>query len=117
MLIDVEGGYSLGVTEEFPDGFWPGYSARTLYLAHMNRTLFIQDRPFYDWTLAQLTRNMHYIPVKRDLSDLVDKILWARANPRKTRQMTERRLRYVGDNFSRDKAVERVVSLLYELLS
>jgi hypothetical protein len=62
-LIDVEGS---------------GYSARLKILLHSGRPVFVQDRPFREWYWAELEPMQNFIPVKRDLSDLVEKLEWAR---------------------------------------
>lgn len=54
-LIDVEG---------------QGYSARTKVLMFSGRVLFIADRPWKEWWYQGLEPWVHYVPVKRDLSDL-----------------------------------------------
>jgi Glycosyl transferase family 90 len=65
-LIDVEG---------------KGYSPRLKILLHSGRPVFIQDRPWREWYCAELTPMENFIPVKRDLSDLVEKLEWAQDNP------------------------------------
>jgi hypothetical protein len=65
-LIDVEG---------------KGYSARLKILLHSGRPVFIQDRPWREWYWSELKPMENFIPVKRDLSDLVEKLEWAQANP------------------------------------
>lgn len=42
-----------------------------------NSLVFKQESPFYEHFYKQLYPNKHFIPFKRDLSDLVDKIKWA----------------------------------------
>ena len=64
-LIDVEGG---------------GYSSRLKLLLHSGRPVFIAERPFREWYWSQLEPMVNFIPVKRDLSDLVERLEWARAN-------------------------------------
>jgi hypothetical protein len=65
-LIDVEGS---------------GYSVRLKILLHAGRPVFIQDRPWREWYSAELEPMRNFIPVRRDLSDLVEKLEWAQANP------------------------------------
>jgi hypothetical protein len=65
-LIDVEG---------------KGYSARLKILLHSGRPVLIQDRPWREWFWSELKPMENFIPVQRDLSDLVEKLEWAQANP------------------------------------
>ena len=48
-----------------------GYSARLKLLLRANRVVFVQERPYRDDTWLGLTPWRHYVPVKRDFSDLV----------------------------------------------
>ena len=68
-LIDVEG---------------MGWSGRLKLLPFTRRPLLIQDglrRPYWDWSSAMLRPHVHYLPVKRDLSDLVEQIEWLDNHP------------------------------------
>lgn len=59
-----------------------GYSGRLKFLLHTNRPLFIVDRQddkkeyFHD----ELVPFQHFIPVKEDLSDLLEMLTWADQN-------------------------------------
>jgi hypothetical protein len=56
-LIDVEG---------------VGYSTRGKLLMHAGRVLFWADRPYKEWYVEQMQPWVHYVPVRRDLGDLVE---------------------------------------------
>jgi hypothetical protein len=58
-LIDVEG---------------VGYSGRTKLLFFSGRPLFIQERKRQDFALQSAVPYEHYIPVKNDLSDLIEQV-------------------------------------------
>ena len=45
------------------------------------------ESDFMQWYYPELAAGVHFIPVKRDLSDLVEKILWARAHDAECREM------------------------------
>ena len=47
-----------------------GWSARTKVLLRSPRIVFIVDRPYEEWWYEHLIPWKHYVPVKRDLSDL-----------------------------------------------
>jgi hypothetical protein len=61
MLIDIEGN---------------GYSGRLKHLLWSHRPLLIVDRPHKEFFFEFLKEWEHYIPVKRDLSDLIEKTKW-----------------------------------------
>ena len=61
ILIDVEG---------------YGYSARVKYLLWARRPLLLVDREHKEFYYQWLVPWLHYIPVRRDMSDLVEKTRW-----------------------------------------
>lgn len=63
------------------DASGQGYSARIKYLLFSRRPLFIIDREYWDWIGIDLIPWVHFIPVKADLSDLLDQINWADNHP------------------------------------
>lgn len=65
ILIDIEGN---------------GYSGRLKYLLWSHRPLLIVDRPHKEYFFEFLKEWEHYIPVKRDLSDLIEKTKWCLDN-------------------------------------
>jgi len=84
LLIDLEGN---------------GWSARLKLLLHSGRPVFMQERPWQEWFWPALAPMEHYIPVRRDLSDLVAQVTWALEHPEQAsaiagagRAFAERRL-------------------------
>ena len=65
-LVDVEGA---------------GYSGRLKFLLFSKRCVLLADRPQKEWFHGDLAPWTHYVPVRRDLSDLVEKAAWCRAHP------------------------------------
>jgi len=53
-----------------------GYSGRLKYLLWSHRPVIIVDRPHKEYFFEHLKEWEHYIPVKRDLSDLIEKAFW-----------------------------------------
>ena len=66
-LIDVEG---------------VGYSGRLKILLHAGRPLLVQDRPWHEWWQGAFQPMEHYIPVRRDLADLVERACWVQEHAR-----------------------------------
>ncbi|XP_053175285.1 protein O-glucosyltransferase 3 [Scomber japonicus] len=50
------------------------------YLMLGNSLVLKQDSPYYEHFYSHLKAGTHYIPVKRNLSDLMEKIKWAKEN-------------------------------------
>ena len=65
LLIDIEGA---------------GYSGRLKYLLWSHRPVLLIDRPYKEYFFEYLVPWEHYIPVKRDLSDLLEKTFWCLEN-------------------------------------
>lgn len=68
------------------------------YLLAGNSVVFKQDSPFYEHFYKQLEPMKHYIPIKRDLSDLVEKIRWAIKNDKKVKDISKEAQRFVNEN-------------------
>ena len=65
ILIDIEG---------------VGYSARLKYLLWSHRPLIIIDREWEEYFFEYLEPWVHYIPVKHDMSDLLENVNWIMNN-------------------------------------
>ena len=48
------------------------------YLLAGDSLVLKQDSPFYEHFYSKLEPWKHYVPLKRDLSDVVEKVQWAR---------------------------------------
>lgn len=96
-LIDVEGN---------------GYSGRLKLLLHSGRVVFIQDYPWREWFREHLVPWQHYVPVARDLSDLIERLEQVRADPDMEKRIAENGCRFAQEHLTRQKAVEVWRSLL-----
>jgi hypothetical protein len=74
ILIDIEGN---------------GYSGRLKFLLWSHRPVLIVDRPHKEFFFKYLREWEHYIPVKRDLSDLIEKTKWCLDNYDKALKIAE----------------------------
>ena len=57
-----------------------GYSGRLKVLLHAGRPVLVQDRPWHEWWEDDFRPMEHYIPVQRDLTDLLDRVRWVQAH-------------------------------------
>jgi hypothetical protein len=57
-----------------------GYSGRLKFLLFSQRPLLVVDRPHKEFFFEFLKPWVHYIPVKRDLSNLIEIVLWTKNN-------------------------------------
>lgn len=73
---------------------YPGYLWRLL----SNSVTFKQDSYNEQWFYDALKPWEHYIPVKHDLSDIVEKIDWVMANDHKAKLIADHSTNFVKDN-------------------
>jgi hypothetical protein len=66
-----------------------GYSGRLKYLLWSHRPVLLVDRPYKEFFFEFLKEWVHYIPVKRDLSDLIEKTTWCIENKKKAEEIAE----------------------------
>ena len=62
-----------------------GYSwtDRVKVLFHLGRPVFLVDRPYKEWYFDKLIPWKHYIPIKEDLSNLVESYEYMESHPEK----------------------------------
>jgi hypothetical protein len=94
-LIDIEGS---------------GYSGRLKFLAHMGRTLLVQDRPLWDWAGSLLRPGEHFVPVNRQFKDLFD-VLEDLKHEDPT-DMIKRCSDFASAYITRERAVDHAAALL-----
>ncbi|XP_043275390.1 protein O-glucosyltransferase 2-like [Venturia canescens] len=74
------------------------------YLLAGDSLVMKQDSKYYEYFYNQIAAGEHYIAVKQDLSDLVEKILWAQENDEEAEKIAK-----AGRNAMRDLALPRDV--------
>lgn len=87
ILIDIEGN---------------GYSGRLKHLLWSHRPLLLVDRPHKEFFFEFLKEWEHYIPVKRDLSDLVEKTKWCFENYDQALKIAENAFQFSKSHLTRD---------------
>lgn len=83
--------YSINV-----DGTVAAY--RLPYLLAADSLLMKQDSPFYEHFYKKMVANEHYLPFKRDLSNLVEQIRWAKENEELVLKMIRSANQFVNDH-------------------
>lgn len=92
-----------------------GYSGRLKYLLFSKRPMFIVERYYVEYFQADLKPFVHYIPVKMDLSDLIEQAEWAMAHPVESRMIAHRAFTYAVSNLTPTKFKERVRQVFHHL--
>ena len=86
-----------------------GYSGRLKFLLFSKRPLLIVERNYIEYFQNELIPYKHFIPVKMDLSDLLEKIHWIKNNEEKSNEIANNAFDYAVNNFTEDKLLERVI--------
>lgn len=82
------------------EGF--GYSGRLKHLLWSQRPLLLVERPYKEFFFKYLTKWEHYIPVKRDLSDLIIKVVWCMKNHEKAKIIASNALEFAKKHLTRE---------------
>ena len=80
-----------------------GYSGRLKYLLWSRRPLLLIDRPHKEIFFKHLIEWVHYIPVKRDLEDLVEKVKWCIDNYEKAKDIGENAYEFAKEYLTRER--------------
>lgn len=68
------------------------------YLLVGDSLVFKQDSPYYEHFYKDLKKWKHFIPVKRDLSDLVEKLEWASTHDEEAHNIAVNGQAYAREN-------------------
>lgn len=68
------------------------------YLLAGNSVVFKQESIYYEHFYKKLIPSYHYIPLKKDLTNIVDKLVWAKLNDDKTLQIMKNANKFVNEN-------------------
>ena len=66
-----------------------GYSGRLKHLLWSHRPVLLIDRPHKEYFFKYLKEWIHYVPVKRDMSDLVEKTRWVLNNYEEAKKIAD----------------------------
>ncbi len=99
LLVDIEGN---------------GYSGRLKYLLWSHRPVLLVERPHKEYFFKYLVPWAHYIPVKNDLSDLIEKTNWCLENYQEALAIAERAYQFSKLHLTRDACYARWNELITE---
>jgi hypothetical protein len=85
-----------------------GYSGRLKYLLFSKRPILLVDRNYIEYFHNDLIAYKHYIPVKMDLSDLLEKVEWIRNNYEQSLEIANNAFEFAITNFTMEKILERI---------
>lgn len=99
MLLDIEGN---------------GWSARLKLLLHSGRPVLVVDRPWREFWFPEFRAWEHFVPVRRDLSDLLERVSWVLEHPGEAERIGRAGQAFARERLSRRRALEewaRVLSM------
>jgi len=83
------------------------------HLIQSNRIIFSTDHPVWSYAEHQLTANKHFIRIKKDLSDLVDKINDVNQNQEKYESVRQEMYKLSETHFT----IENIRKIVYDTIS
>ena len=86
-----------------------GWTDRVKYLLAMKRPLLLVDRPYREYYFDELIPMKHYIPVKEDFSDMLEKIDFLESDSGLYMYIVKNASDFVKEHFNK----ESVLSAMY----
>ena len=81
----------------------------------MKSVLLIVDSDYYIWYKRRLEPYKHYIPIKKDLSDLLQQITWCRENDDKCKIIADDCYKFYEDNLQEQHIYEYLSDIINNL--
>jgi hypothetical protein len=78
-----------------PPTCFHAFSCVLKYVLKCVFTVFWVDNGYHEWWYNRLVPWVHYVPVRQDLSDLCDRISWARSHPTAAEQIARNGMNFV----------------------
>ena len=90
-----------------------GYSGRLKFLLFSKRLLFIQERRYKEFFHFNLIPYIHFIPIKNDLSDLIDKYIEIRNDEALYEKITTNALNFATKNLNYTAVIKHMSKVLF----
>jgi hypothetical protein len=81
----------------------------------MGSVILKVDTPWKTWYTPMLKEYVHYVPIKSDLSNLIDQIKWCRNNDAKCKEITENAKIFHDTYITSDSLLDYMQIMLYTL--
>jgi hypothetical protein len=89
-----------------------GYSGRLKYLLFSGRPLLMVERRYVEYWHSSLKPYEHFVPVREDLSDLVDAVTWVLAHPVEADRIARNALDLARELFTKEAICARTLCVL-----
>lgn len=91
------------------------WSSRRKLLLFSGRPLFIVEDDWEEFFSRDLEPFIHYIPVKRDLSDLIKQLDWAESHEDEAQEIAKRAMDYAVNHLKRSDAINALAGIMLRL--
>ena len=89
-----------------------GWTDRVKVLMQLGRPVFLADRPYREWYFDKLEPMVNYVPIREDLSDLVERYEYLESHPDVYEKMCQNTKRFAEENLS----PKAILKYMYETL-
>ena len=89
-----------------------GWSIRLQTFLQLGRPIFLVDRPYREWYFDRMTSWKHYIPVKEDLSDLIEKYEYMERHPEVYADIVHNMRVFVEENLTPNRILNDMKNLI-----
>lgn len=93
-----------------------GYSGRFKILLNSPRITFFVDRPYQEWFFEYMIPWKHYVPVKRDLSDLIENYLKLESDEPLQKYIQHNQKEFAAKYLTREAAIDRVYKIIVDMI-
>jgi hypothetical protein len=93
-----------------------GWSGRLKWLLFSKRPLLLVDRNYVEYFYNDLKPYVHFIPVKMDLSDLLEKVKWMKNNYEECLNIANNAFNFATINFTNDKLLEKIYNVYQNII-
>lgn len=94
-----------------------GYSGRLKLFMFSKRLIFLEDRKWKEFFHYDLKPNVHFIPVKSDLSDLINQYNYIEQNPNLYNEITNNAFEFAMSNLTYNNSITLLSSILLKSAS
>ena len=93
-----------------------GMSVRYAGVMLTNSVAVKQDSPYYEWYYRWLEPNVHYVPFKYSMSDLVDKVKWLQEDEQRAKAIAYNGSQFMQEIYRTEEvsALERAIGSLFD---
>ena len=82
---------------------------------NMGSVLLLVASNWKIWYSSFLVPNVHYVPIKSDLSDLIDQIKWCQNNDEKCKEITENARKFYNTYLTKEGILDYLQKLLFNI--